>query len=134
MEKNIGFLFVDDNYLSCFVAERLMKAMRMEHAVKTFLDPDVALAYISEHYADFDKTVLMVDLKMPTMDGFEFVEAFEKLPSAIKSRFSVYILTSSINSTDRETSFNYKSIQKFLSKPLTLPVIESVINTQAVFV
>jgi hypothetical protein len=56
---------------------------------------------------------------MPLMNGFEFVEAFERLPENITSYYTIYVITSSINDNDLHRVHNYTSVRQFLNKPLT---------------
>jgi CheY-like chemotaxis protein len=56
---------------------------------------------------------------MPVMNGFQFVEDFEQLPAAVTSKYSIFIISSSINDDDLNRVHNYKSISQFLNKPLT---------------
>ncbi len=55
---------------------------------------------------------------MPVMNGFEFVEEFEKLPGFITSNYTIYIISSSINENDLNRVHNYSTVKQFLNKPL----------------
>ena len=53
------------------------------------------------------------------MNGFEFVEAFEKLPTNITKNYDIYVISSSINDNDLSRVPNYHTVKQFLNKPLT---------------
>jgi len=56
---------------------------------------------------------------MPVMNGFEFVEAFEKLSPDITTHYTIYVISSSINENDIHKLQQYPSVKQFLNKPLT---------------
>lgn len=70
--------------------------------------------------------VLLLDLNMPTMDGWEFLNYFEKLDESTRRKFSIHILTSSIDKNDLERSLKYHSVRGFHSKPITHKMIEEI--------
>jgi CheY-like chemotaxis protein len=88
-----------------------------------------ALEYIRSVKYENGKTVILVDIQMPVMDGFEFLDAFEEqLDGDDAERFVVNLLTSSINEKDREKASEYKFVNKFLSKPLTNAALSGVLE------
>jgi len=60
--------------------------------------------------------LILLDLDMPVMDGWEFLDAFLKLP--IAKQVCVFVLTSSIHPHDREKARHYSLVKGFFSKPL----------------
>ncbi|MBO0590347.1 response regulator [Cellulophaga sp. E16_2] len=62
--------------------------------------------------------VIFLDLNMPIMDGWDFLDEFCKIPD-IENKTRIYILSSSIFSVDIEKSKEYKVVKDFISKPLT---------------
>ena len=65
---------------------------------------------------------------MPVMNGFEFVEAFEKLPAHVTGNYTIYIISSSINENDLNRVHNFVSVKQFLNKPLTSNNLAILIN------
>jgi CheY-like chemotaxis protein len=70
--------------------------------------------------------VLLVDLKMPEMDGFEFIEQYEKEFFSTHPDSAVVVITSSVSERDRQRAIGYKSVVKFLMKPFTEQSLEDI--------
>ena len=70
----------------------------------------------------------MLDIQMPIMNGFEFVEEFEKLPLEVTSNYSIYIISSSINENDLNKVHTYSAVKQFLNKPLTSNTLSTLLG------
>lgn len=102
----------------------------MSENIQLYSDARQALAYIrdSTSFNTADKTVITLDIQMPLMNGFEFVEAFETLPPEIQNRYVIFLLSSSINDIDVNRVQNYPSIKYLLNKPLTIMRMSSLLE------
>jgi CheY-like chemotaxis protein len=69
--------------------------------------------------------VIFLDIDMPLMDGFQFLDEFEKLGSNTKEKCKIVMLTSSINPQDVNKSKNYLYVKKYINKPLSQENLEN---------
>lgn len=127
MSQILTYIIVDDdafnNLLCKIVVEKTLGRVNIE----TFIVPEQALDFIVDKYENILlPTVLFLDINMPTMTGWEFMEKFEKLDDAIKQQIIIYILSSSVDERDKDKANNNKYIKGFLSKPLQENTILSI--------
>ena len=127
-EGKMNFIVIDDSKLDCFIAEKIILNSGKSESVKVFQQAVQALEYIQASTTAQSTTVVFVDIQMPVMNGFEFVENFEKLPDELKKNYHIYMLSSSINENDIARVKGYPSVRHFLNKPLTNNTIQSVLE------
>lgn len=74
-----------------------------------------------QHFADQapeQRALVLLDINMPGMSGFDFLEAYETLPQSSRQALVVVMLTSSIDDRDRERALRFPSVKGFANKPL----------------
>ena len=69
--------------------------------------------------------IIFLDINMPIMDGYQFITEFEKLPKELIRDSRIVLLTTSLNPDDIEKSKKISSVSKFINKPLTPKILES---------
>ncbi|WP_246223564.1 response regulator [Fulvivirga kasyanovii] len=62
---------------------------------------------------------ILVDIRMPEINGFEFVEKYEQKLGKLHPNTQIYILSSSARQSDEQKAMKYKSVKEFIVKPLT---------------
>ncbi|HEY1025063.1 MAG TPA: response regulator [Sphingobacteriaceae bacterium] len=130
MSEKVHFIIIDDSELDCYIAEKLIKHTVKSNTIRTFTLAEEALKYISSSQTETGKTIVLLDVLMPIMSGFQFVEEFEKMPLEIQEKFMIIALTTSLNKNDFNKIRSYRSVSNLLDKPLTpellLPMLEGV--------
>lgn len=124
------FIVIDDSRLDCFISEKIIKNTDYAKSVRSFTEAEEALEFVKNTPLNIieDKTVVLLDIQMPVMNGFDFAEAFEKLPDDKKSAYMIFMISSSTNETDRIRIGNYPSIRNLYKKPLNKDIIEDLIS------
>lgn len=116
------FILVDDDPFSNLLARMVLKKSLGEVEVKDFAIPELALEYIHTEFEanhSEERTTLFLDINMPTLTGWEFIEKFETFTESIKAQFNIYMLSSSVDPAD---------IQRVKLNPLVIDFIEKPIN------
>jgi len=121
MEEKFNFIVIDDSVLDCFIAEKMIKHTGKCAGVQSFTTAAEALDFIKKtnNTEDGLSTVVILDVLMPVMSGFEFVEEFESLPMEVQNKYRIVALTSSMNKHDMEKISSYKTVADLLDKPIT---------------
>jgi CheY-like chemotaxis protein len=127
MTKSIKrFLLVDDDPLNNYLSKVVLEMSLGVVEIKDFVNPELALNYIEnefEYKPLEEKTILFLDINMPTLSGWEFLDKFNKLEEAIKNQFSIYMLSSSIDPFDIERVKLNPYLIDFIEKPLDKTII-----------
>jgi CheY-like chemotaxis protein len=120
MKKIRTVLLVDDDSINNFINERLIKKCKISEEVVVMLNGHDAILYLKENLKREEACpeLILLDINMPVMDGFEFLAAFQKLNFANKSEVDIIMLTTSSNPNDIERLSN-AMISGYLNKPLT---------------
>ena len=92
--------------------------------INAFTKPTEGLEFIENKYSKSStQTILFLDINMPGMDGWEFLEEYEKFSDDLKKQISIYMLSSSVDHRDKNKADAYKDVKGFISKPLTVETI-----------
>ncbi len=87
----------------------------------------LAIDYIKDLVENHEQLpqLVLVDINMPILNGWEFIEAFEALNLEVKN--DMYMLSSSVYENDIEKAKSYKSVKGFISKPLSIDRLKELI-------
>jgi two-component system, chemotaxis family, chemotaxis protein CheY len=113
---------VDDDEVSIFLTEAILEAESFATECKGFLDAKMALQNLLESArsgsTDTLPEVIFLDLNMPFLSGWDFIEALTPYEKALKNRCRIYILTSSVDEQERKRATDCSLVAGFLQKPL----------------
>jgi len=121
MKSPIQFILIDDDPMNNLICKLTIEMTLGQTDVKAFVNPEHALEYLHGEFSSLKETsaVVLLDINMPNMSGWEFLEMFDNLSFDIKERVRICILSSSIDDRDKERSYANKNVVDFLVKPLT---------------
>lgn len=131
MNKFKSVLLVDDDEATNFLHQVYLKEWDLAEDIYTAMNGQEALDFL-ESNLDFRKnkpSLILLDINMPVMNGFEFMEAYAELDASMKASIVVVMLTSSIHPSDKDRAGEVKDLNSFMNKPLTKEQLESVIAT-----
>ncbi|MBA3986288.1 MAG: response regulator [Flavobacteriales bacterium] len=115
------FLLVDDDPTSNFISRMALKKSLGEVHINVFTIPEDGLEFIKSgpsHNPPDGKTTLFLDINMPSISGWEFLEAFELFDASIKEQYNIYILSSSLDPSDINRAKANPLVLDFIEKPL----------------
>ncbi|MBO3271272.1 response regulator [Hymenobacter defluvii] len=131
MEKLTCALLVDDDQTNNYLNKLLLRRLQVTDKLLVALNGQEALALVEEHCRDASPScpaLILLDVKMPVMNGFEFLEAYAQLTLPRKHAIIIVMLTTSLHPQDMERVQKLQ-VDGFLSKPLTKEKVEGILET-----
>lgn len=111
-------LLVDDDPDDNFFHELIIKQMDITHKLDTVANGIEALAYLKRE-DQVPPELIFLDINMPKMNGWEFLEQYRHLDEKQKSKVVIMILTTSANPDDIKRSRDIRDVSGFETKPLS---------------
>jgi CheY-like chemotaxis protein len=116
-------LLIDDNYIDNFVTSKILETASFAEQVVVYQSAGKAVEALRDGTVKPD--VIFLDIRMPLMSGFEFLQEYDKL-EIDKDAIKIFMLSSSLDPTDIRKSTANKYITQFIHKPLTFQVLEDI--------
>lgn len=113
---NIKTLVIDDDEISIMLTDILLKDTSFFKNINTYLDGVYALESLKYEYSEDTTYIIILDINMPLMNGWEFLEEIKGFAS--QKNTSVFMLSSSTDKLDIEKAQNIDLVKGFFSKPL----------------
>jgi len=120
----IDIILIDDSAFDLFIYEKLLIKSGIAKSVRTFNSAREALKYLIDEGHLLPHTVILLDLQMPDMNGFEFIEEFSRVSEILKNKIKIFMLSSTIDNGDIEKARESPDIIDLLSKPLEIDLLK----------
>ncbi|MBX2906485.1 MAG: response regulator [Taibaiella sp.] len=132
MSENFRFVLVDDVSVNNLLVGRIIQKLLPGASVSQFTDGGQAFEFLKD-MDDADREhgkplVVLLDIYMPTMDGWAFLDSWQELSEVKKRGVQLWILSSSISPADRERARSSSLIAGYLSKPFTAESINTIVQ------
>ncbi len=132
MDENTFYsvMLIDDNEIDNLINQKMIEAASITQHIYTHTGARSAIEFLKniEKLEDISAKILpdviFLDIDMPLMDGFQFLDEFEKLLDSTKNKCKIVMLTSSINPQDVNKSKEYTYVKKYINKPLSQDNLE----------
>lgn len=131
MKKVNCILLVDDNpadntYHKIIITEaNVCNHIKIANSGQEAIDYIIKASEPNQSPELFPKPdIIYLDINMPGMNGFEFLEIYHTLEDGQKSKAVIIMLTTSLNPDDKTKAMGFKEVNEFQNKPLTVEIIE----------
>ena len=121
---------IDDDSIFIYGIKRIMKEIDFCDEIIVYTNGESALNELGSLVQEEKKLpdIILLDLDMPVMGGWVFLDDFVKIPNHNQDHLSLYILSSSINPSDIEKAKNYPIVNNFISKPVTISDLKQILK------
>jgi CheY-like chemotaxis protein len=126
----VNVLLIDDDTIYQFVSCKTLEATGYANKIKVCSNGDEAYRFLEEnmHNAAELPDVILLDVNMPVMNGWQFLDAYQSLKANLAKEIQIFLVTSSMNDQDKEYSKRYNCVQDYIVKPLVREKISEILS------
>lgn len=126
-------LLIDDNTDDNYLHRRRIKKADAAERVEVCLDGKEALDFLKRMHATSEHDLphpdlIFLDINMPLMNGWEFLDEYDKLPAEMKGNPVIIMLSTSPNHNDKERAMSYSVVQEYRVKPLSEDMLWAILT------
>lgn len=123
-------IIIDDNPIERYCSSRVILQNNFGEKVIEFSLANEAIAYLEENQENNGQLpqIIFIDLYMPYFSGFEFLEAYDKLPLIVKNKSKVFIVSNTIDDLDIARVCKDPNVVSFRQKPITKEFLDRIIR------
>lgn len=129
-DTRYSFVLIDDNEADSYLHKIYIKKVHENCDILVFSEAEKALVYLEERLDSQDELphLVLLDLNMPKVDGWAFLERLGLLESDRKDDLNILVLTASLSPLDQKRSEGYPFVKDFLSKPLSAASVRAMLD------
>lgn len=127
-QKLIKIAVIDNDKIYQTITHKLLSKISQNIEVMVFMDGVYAFEFFSEFSFDTWPNLILLDIEMPIMDGWEFLESLIPLLQKKQVNIPIYMVSSSIAKNDKDKAMEFSQVLGYLEKPVTLEDLNRVLT------
>jgi CheY-like chemotaxis protein len=127
MAKFSEVLLVEDDPITVMVCDRIIKLSSFAEKVTSCENGKIAIDFLSSLQQNNKiPAIIFLDINMPVMNGWDFLEEFEVLKQQFLELPRIYLLSSTVDPEDYKKAKNFSLVEDFISKPLSRESLQNI--------
>lgn len=120
---------IDDDSIHHRIAQIIIEKFHLFDKYESYTDPEKVIDILKQQakQPELLPDVILLDLNMPDVNGWDFLDMYEKIRPELSKDIRIYIVTSSVDENDKMRSKTYYAVKGFISKPLSPEIMRTVI-------
>ncbi|MEP5254615.1 response regulator [Winogradskyella rapida] len=127
MNNHFNICVIDDDDIYQFTITKILSSIKMNKKILLFSDGEEALDFMIDNlYSDSElPDVIFLDINMPIMDGFQFMEEYVKLKPKLNKEITIYMVSSSVDPVDIAKAKSISDISDYIIKPIEVKQLKA---------
>lgn len=119
---------IDDDEIYLFSVKKVIEVNNLSETVLEFRNGQDAIDFFVQCSVSGGTLpdVILLDINMPVMNGWEFIEAFKKIKPALPKEIMLYVVSSSVDKSDVEKARSFSTVNDYLVKPITASQLKNI--------
>lgn len=120
--------FVDNDEVYLFLIRKMIEKKYPGNEILEFYNGLEAIEFIKDNMEEKRQLpdIIFLDINMPVMDGWEFIESFKRIKHEIPKPITIYMVSSSVDDADMERAKKIEEISEFICKPMTIEKVNHI--------
>ena len=133
-KSKLKVLLVDDDTIYQYIACKTLEATGLTGKITSCSNGQEAYQFLETNMNNQSELpdVILLDVNMPVMNGWEFLHAFKNLHSPFLKDIQIFLVTSSVNDADINYSQQFSNVQDYIVKPLVKEKLSRVLNSVSI--
>ncbi|REG88184.1 response regulator [Winogradskyella sediminis] len=128
MSNQYNICIIDDDDIYQYTITKILQSLKLNKKIIAFSDGEEALDFLIANLYNDDELpdVIFLDINMPIMDGFQFMEEYVKLKPKWNKKITIYMVSSSVDPVDIERAKNISEISDYIIKPIKAGELQTI--------
>jgi len=128
MSEKIAVMLIDDNKIDLFIHNEFIKQMNIAHTISEYSFAKDALMFLKNNDAAKWPDLILLDIHMPIMNGFDFLEEYAELPASLREKCKIVIVSSSLDLGDKLKTKSNPFVLELFEKPMNINKLKDLLK------